>query len=111
MIERRAAQRFDMRLPVIVRAEAGAARAEVVAETRDVSSRGLYFIVERDLTLGSPLEAVLTLPAEVTRMGPVRIRCQGRIVRVEEKPTAEGKIGIAAAIDRYEFLRPEESVS
>jgi hypothetical protein len=45
---------------------------------------------------------VITLPEQVTQSGDVNIRCQGQIVRVE--PTENGRVGIAAKIDRYEFL-------
>ena len=34
--------------------------------------------------------------------GDVNIRCHGKVVRVE--PTNNGKTGIAAKIDRYEFV-------
>lgn len=108
-MERRTARRFEMRLPVVVRAEAAETGVEVVSETRDVSSRGLYFTVDRDLPIGSPVEVVLTLPGEITMMGSVQIRCQDRIVRTDEKEMPQRKLGVAAVIDRYEFVRPEES--
>jgi hypothetical protein len=38
----------------------------------------------------------------VTQSNDVNIRCQGQIVRVE--PTSNGRLGIAAKIDRYEFM-------
>jgi hypothetical protein len=38
----------------------------------------------------------------VTQSGDVNIRCLGQIVRVE--PTSNGRMGIAAKIERYEFL-------
>jgi hypothetical protein len=101
--ERRASQRFQIRLPMIVRWANGKAVGEAATESRDVSSRGVYFFLAEDVVSGSPVEILLTLPHEITLAGPVRVRCLGRIKRSEnEEP---GRIGMVAQIDRYEFLR------
>lgn len=50
---------------------------------------------------GANVELVLTLPQQITLAGDVRIRCFGNIVRVEQ---SGGGRGVAAQIDRYEFL-------
>ena len=109
MMERRTARRFEMRLPLVVRAEVGGPPAEAITETIDVSSRGLYFAIDKDLAPGSLVEVVLTLPKEITMTGPVQVRCQGRVVRVEAKENSHRRVGVAAMIDRYEFLRAEET--
>lgn len=99
--ERREARRFNMSLSMRVLPREASA-PELRAQTRDVSYRGLYFLVEAKFVVGSPIEFVITLPQQVTQSGDVNIRCQGQIVRVE--PTSNGRTGIAAKIDRYEFL-------
>jgi hypothetical protein len=102
-VERRAARRFSMMLPVKVRFTArddGVMEQE--GETRDVSFRGLYFLMEAaSLETGSPIEFVLTLPQQITLAGDVHIRCYARVLRVEPH---NGRRGIAARIERYEFL-------
>lgn len=75
---------------------------ELDAHTRDVSYRGLYFLAETNFDIGSEIEFVITLPEQVTQSSDVNIRCLGQIVRVE--PTSNGRMGIAAKIDRYEFM-------
>ena len=104
--ERRTTQRFSMRLPLTVRWTTGAAVGETSTESRDVSSRGVYFFLSKDVREGSPVEILLTLPNEITLAGPVRVRCLGRVQRTE--PREEGAIGVVAAIERYEFLRGDE---
>ena len=99
--ERREARRFNMTLPMRVLPREASAQ-ELLAQTRDVSYRGLYFLTEAHFELGSTIEFVITLPQRVTQSGDVNIRCMGQIVRVE--PTSNGRTGIAAKIDRYEFL-------
>src|SRR5712692_6987334 len=104
--ERRTTQRFSMRLPLTVRWTTGAAVGETSTESRDVSSRGVYFFLSKDVREGSPVEILLTLPNEITLAGPVRVRCLGRVQRTE--PRDEGAVGVVAAIERYEFLRGDE---
>jgi hypothetical protein len=99
--DRRVARRFNMTLPMKVLAHDSQA-LEFAAQTRDVSYRGLYFLADGEFKIGSMIDFVITLPEQVTRLTDVNIRCHGQIVRVE--PTENGKSGIAARIERYEFL-------
>jgi hypothetical protein len=99
--ERRASRRFTMTLPLTVRSS-DPSGSEWKGQTRDVSFRGLYFLIEAaDFAPGSPIEFILTLPREITMAGDVHIRCFAEIVRVEAH---NGRRGVAARIDRYEFL-------
>jgi hypothetical protein len=100
-VERRAARRFSMNLPVKVRFSSGEGVTERQGETRDVSFRGLYFTIEASLETGSSIEFVLTLPQQITLAGDVNIRCYARVLRVEP---SNGRRGVAARIERYEFL-------
>lgn len=103
MVEKRRATRFPMALPLIL---AKQAESDELAQTRDVSSGGVYFEVAEAPTPGSRLEFVLTLPTEITLTGPVQIRCVGKVVRVDHGTGRQ--IGVAATIDRYEFVRNRE---
>ncbi len=105
--ERRTTQRFSMRLPLTVRWTTGAAVGETSTESRDVSSRGVYFFLSKDVKEGSPVEILLTLPNEITLAGPVRVRCLGRVQRTEQRE--EGAVGVVAAIERYEFSAGQNS--
>jgi hypothetical protein len=99
--DRREARRFNMTLPMRI-LSIDSNSPELKAVTRDVSYRGLYFLAEAEFKLGSAIEFVITLPEQVTRGGDVHIRCHGEVVRTEN--TQNGKMGIAARIERYEFL-------
>jgi len=104
--ERRNTQRFQMRLPLTVRWTTGAEVGETSTESRDVSSRVVYFFLSKDVKQGSAIEILLTLPNEITLAGPVRVRCLGRVQRTEARD--EGAVGVVAAIERYEFLRGDD---
>jgi len=99
--DRREARRFNMTLPMKVLSLDSNSR-ELKAYTRDVSYRGLYFLAESEFKLGSSIEFIITLPEQVTRSGDVNIRCHGQVVRTES--THNGKMGVAARIERYEFM-------
>lgn len=103
--EKRRAKRFPMRLPVAVKVDKQRPDKQVV-ETRDVSSSGVYFEFDNPLEVGSALEFLLTLPEPITKGSPVRIQCIGKVVRVERNHSGGGgHTGIAATIERYEFVR------
>jgi len=89
-----------MALPMTLR-KAGSTNDELQAETRDVSFRGLYFTTEKALEVGSQIEFILTLPKQITLATYVHIHCNGLVVRVEPN---QGRTGVAAQIERYEFL-------
>ena len=99
--ERREARRFTMNLPLRVFPHESSG-PELNARTRDVSYRGLYFLADAKFEVGSNIEFVITLPEQVTQSGEVNIHCHGQVVRVEANDN--GHIGVAAKIERYEFL-------
>lgn len=99
--EKRATRRFALRLPVSVRYEE--TPEEHAAQTRDVSARGICFFVDAAIQAGSAIDFTLTLPPEITLTESIRVRCKGRVVRVEGGNPA-GKMAVAAVIDEYEFL-------
>jgi hypothetical protein len=99
--DRREARRFVMTLPVRVLAH-DASSPELRANTRDVSYRGLYFLTDARFEDGTEIDFILTLPQQMISAGDVNIRCHGKVVRIE--PSENGKTGIAAKIDKYEFV-------
>ncbi|HZQ67881.1 MAG TPA: PilZ domain-containing protein [Terriglobales bacterium] len=100
--EKRATRRFALRLPVSVNyADNGS--QEKAAQTRDVSARGICFYVDSAIAEGSVIEFTLTLPPEITLTESIRVKCKGKVVRVDDS-TPDGRVAVAAVIDEYEFL-------
>jgi len=100
--EKRSTRRFPLKLPVSVSSEEGATKP-LSAHTRDVSARGVCFFADAAIASGSGVEFTLTLPPEITLTESIRVRCKGKVVRVEET-APDGKKAIAAVIEDYEFL-------
>jgi hypothetical protein len=99
--EKRSTRRFSLELPVtVVESELSVA----TAQTRDVSSRGVYIYLDSEIAQGVPLEFVMTLPTEITLSDPIRVRCSGRVLRVEKNGDRQG---VAVSIERYDFMSEE----
>jgi PilZ domain len=105
-MERRATNRFTMKLQMTVRWTTRSGIAEAQTESQDVSSRGIYFFLSKQIEDGSPVEIVMTLPPEITLDGRTHVHCQGRVQRTEVMEL--NRVGVAAQIESYEFLRGNE---
>jgi len=105
--DRRNVQRFQLKLPLVVRcSKNGDSGEKVSTATKDVSSRGVYFFLPKDVGEGAPVEIYMTLPNELTLAGPVQVRCLGHVHRSEKLDG--GQLGVVATIERYEFLREDD---
>jgi hypothetical protein len=110
MTERRMARRYDLSLPVNVRLPINREPGSHDGQTRDISTRGVYFTMEKDLAPGTEVDFTLTLPAEITRGTEVFVRAHGRVVRVDKQNDDEREtVGVAAVIERYDIIRGESS--
>ncbi|HKV25951.1 MAG TPA: PilZ domain-containing protein [Candidatus Acidoferrum sp.] len=106
MTERRTTRRYDLSLPVIIRIPAEVADDSQQGKTRDISTRGLYFVIDQDLEAGSELDITLTLPSEITHGSEVFVRASGKVVRVERRSQdGANRMGVAAVIERYDIIR------
>jgi len=99
-MEQRKAQRFELRLPLEV-IRKGSQNLSEHGETRNMSSVGVLFEAddEADLHIGEAVEYMITLPTAPDSSDQVRLHCLGKVVRLNQ--TA----GIAATLERYEFVR------
>lgn len=110
MTERRTARRYDLSLPVIIRMAAERVIDSQEGKTRDISTRGLYFVLDQHLEAGSELDITLTLPTEITHGSEVFVRAMGKVVRVEPRlEDGNSRMGVAAVIERYDIIRSEAS--
>ncbi|PYX92775.1 MAG: hypothetical protein DMG71_17150 [Acidobacteria bacterium] len=104
--ERRVMRRFDMRLPAAVRLSSE--REEFLTETQNVSARGVFFYLDRTLAEGTRVDVTMTFPPHITLTDAVRVRFIARVVRVES-PLPSARVGVAAVIEEYEFLRSSQT--
>ena len=103
MTERRARQRFPLRLRLVVRNLNHIEAEPQAGETLNVSSTGVYLLAgKQSFAAGGRVELSMWLPVG----GPTGSTCLqglGRVVRLD--PQAGEKVGIAIALERIEWLR------
>jgi len=105
MSERRNARRYDLALPVVVRDG-----SPHTGHTRDISTKGVYLLMDERLEPGSQFEFTLTLPQEITGTSSVLVQAHGRVIRVDSKnEEAPNRLGVAAVIEKYEIVRAESN--
>ena len=99
MADQRKSKRFELKLPVeLIRA--GSRNVHQTGETRNVSSGGVLFTTESvPVEVGQSIEYLISLPTG-GRIGEVRLRCMGKVVRKDEEQQE-----LAATLERYEFVR------
>jgi hypothetical protein len=92
--ERRSGQRLPVRLGVSIRSSQN---QPSTAHTRDLSSSGIFLYSDSEIVVGSDLEMVLMLPAQLTDGEKRWVCCRASVIRVE--PGGEGgRFGVAASI-------------
>ena len=106
MKDRRTARRYDLSLPVIVRAPIEKEGAPQTGKTRDISNRGVYFTIDTSLSAGDELDLTMILPAEVTGSVEVFIRATGKVIRVDKRSeNCDQNVDVVAVFEMYEIVR------
>jgi hypothetical protein len=77
------------------------------AQLRDISRSGIYFQLPFTLEPGTGIELTFALPTERDRGASVLVRASAKALRVSElKGDVAPMYGVAATIDRIDFVRP-----
>jgi hypothetical protein len=110
MIERRVAHRYDLSSPILV-CKSLSPPVFYTAHLRDISTSGVYFLVDGSFTAGSAVELTLSLPLEITRGIQILVRASGKVVRVDGRPSETEPCGVAVVIQRYDIINPSASLA
>lgn len=108
MPEARTGKRFPLELPIRIHQKKTQLGKE--GTTADLSAAGVYIQTNSELSVGSPIEFDITLPAKVLGTpSDVEVHCTGRVVRREDNGKngrgRKKKSGVACVIDQYKFIR------
>jgi len=108
VIDNRRARRYELKLPLEL-VKAGGTQVSLPGETKNLSSGGVLFSSDAHVDVGEPIEYYISLPTGANPQGGVRLRCLGKVMRLEE--AGSGLLGdhklatVAATLERYEFIR------
>jgi len=68
--------------------------------TRNISTSGVFFETDQVFSAGALIRLILVLEEPTYPGTPIRLHCQGQIVRAEAH---EEKVGVAVAFTSYRF--------
>jgi PilZ domain len=112
MTERRTARRYDLSLPIRVRLPIEKGAVSRAGKTRDISTRGVYFTIDNNLSAGAELNLTMILPAKVTGATEVCIRATGKVIRMDKRSgNGDQEVDVAAAFEMYEIVRNEAAIA
>jgi hypothetical protein len=104
--ERRASQRFEFQLPIAVRLTG--TDNQGCGFTQDLSGRGAFFYTDFKVAEGDAVELTFVMPSEITLTENMRVRCRGRVTRVQP---IESKYGVAVHLEGYEYLSESDNAA
>jgi hypothetical protein len=99
--ERRAAQRFDVHLPLSVRL--AGSDLQGCGFTQNLCARGALLHTDLPLSEADSIELTLVMPSEITLAENMRVRCPGKVLRVLSS-AAGNRAVVAVQLAGYEFL-------
>jgi hypothetical protein len=100
--ERRIDTRVNIKVPFRFRVLNNPGATEQIAESINISQRGLLFATAIPLKVGTPLKVSLKMPRELAGPGSNDVECVARVVHVQPRAFFGGKAGIGLHIERYE---------
>lgn len=110
MGERRKARRYEVYLPLQVCISRKRPAEFYTAQLRDISRTGIYFQSNISVEPGAGMELTFALPTDKDRGTSVLVRASAKVLRVSAIESELTPIyGIAASIDRIDFVRPVAS--
>jgi|SRR5579883_2205073 len=93
--------RFAIKIPMPVALQLGPEAEEVKAEVRDMSAHGIFFFLSPPPAVGTEFSFTITLSEEITLTEDIRIRCKGRVTRVEVPGPGQPPC-VSASIESYD---------
>ena len=106
MGERRKARRYEVYLPLQVCTSRKRPAEFYTAQLRDISRSGIFFQSGVAVEPGTNMELTFALPTERERGNSVLVRASAKALRVSAIGGESPLFGIAATIDRIDFVRP-----
>jgi hypothetical protein len=91
--------------------EAGKRRRYSEGVTRDISSRGFFILASKSPPAGTALQYDILLPQLERTVPRIRIRGEGRVVRVEFASAPAGMVSFAAASESFFLFELEKASS
>lgn len=100
LTDRRNETRVNVRIPLRFKLIGNQTAVEHLAESENVSQRGVFMWTAYPLKMGVQVELRLKMPNEISGVPPSEVLCTARVIRIQESDSG-GLIGVGLQIERY----------
>jgi PilZ domain len=100
--ERRLMPRKQIRIPLRFRVLPDGPVSLRTGESRNSSERGVYFLTDSPLAVGSKLELLLPIGSDSAGRAARELRCTARVVHCDPHAGPNQKAGVGVFIERFE---------
>ena len=102
--DRRLAPRHSLQIPLQLRIWRACAPA-YIAQSVNISGRGVLLDTELPLQVGSAVELHLKLPEDITGQPTTEWRCKGHVVRVVQRVPSNSQLRVGVRFESLDALR------
>lgn len=107
LTERRSETRVNVRIPLRYKLIGNESAGEQMAESENVSQRGVFMWTAYPLEIGTQVELKLRMPIEISGNAASEVHCTARVVRIDESDSG-GLVGVGLRIERYHATAERE---
>jgi hypothetical protein len=100
LTDRRNETRVNVRIPLRFKLIGNQTAVEHLAESENVSQRGVFMWTAYPLKMGVQVELRLKMPNEISGVPPSEVLCTARVIRIQESDSG-GLVGVGLKIERY----------
>ncbi len=105
---RHRAPRYLIRIPLRFRLLASPEMPEQIAESLNLSARGVSFATRFPLAVGTPIQLYLKVPEEVTGKPSSEWCCRGQVIHTRPVESNPGTLLVGVMIVYYEVVKVAE---
>jgi hypothetical protein len=107
LTDRRNETRVNVRIPLRFKLLGNQSAGEQVAESENLSQRGVFMWTAYRLKIGAQLELKLKMPSEISGLAVSEVHCTARVVRIQNSDSG-GLLGVGLRIERYHATAERE---
>ncbi|PYU25172.1 MAG: hypothetical protein DMG30_06210 [Acidobacteria bacterium] len=100
LTDRRNETRVNVRIPLRYKLIGNQSDAEQMAESENLSHRGVFMWTAYPLKVGAQVALRLRMPSEISGISASEVHCTARVIRIQESDSG-GLVGVGLRIERY----------
>ena len=107
LTDRRNETRVNVRIPLRFKLIGNQSAGEHMAESENLSQRGIFMWTAYPLKMGAQVELKLRMPSEISGLPASEVQCTARVIRIQESDSG-GLVGAGLRIERYHATAERE---